>query len=95
MIHSQVNTLVDLRHPYDFSLEPFQIQFMLSPKYDEVTTIARDGCVRAWYWDTVDQADPPEEDPFVELNPVAETCVRILCHSFEGTDLSQLFNLWQ
>lgn len=52
---------------------------MLSPKYDEVTTIARDGCIRAWYWDTVDQADPSEEDPYVELNPVAETCVRILC----------------
>ncbi|KAH9631190.1 hypothetical protein HF086_005961 [Spodoptera exigua] len=50
------------------------IQFMLSEAGDEVTTIARDGCVRAWYWDTVDQADPPEDDPFVELNPVAETC---------------------
>lgn len=53
-----------------------QIQFMLSPAGDEVTTIARDGCVRSWYWDSVDQADPPEDDPFVELNPVAETCVR-------------------
>lgn len=52
-----------------------QIQFMLSPAGDEVTTIARDGCVRAWYWDTVEQADPPEDDPYVELNPVAETCV--------------------
>ncbi|XP_072939178.1 cilia- and flagella-associated protein 44 [Epargyreus clarus] len=51
------------------------IQFMLSPAGDEVTTIARDGCVRAWYWDTVEQADPPEDDPYVELNPVAETCV--------------------
>lgn len=51
---------------------------MLSEAGDEVTTIARDGCVRAWYWDTVDQADPPEDDPFVELNPVAETCVRTL-----------------
>lgn len=49
---------------------------MLSPAGDEVTTIARDGCVRSWYWDSVDQADPPEDDPFVELNPVAETCVR-------------------
>ncbi|XP_075974116.1 cilia- and flagella-associated protein 44 [Anticarsia gemmatalis] len=58
------------------------IQFMLSPAGDEVTTIARDGCVRAWYWDTVEQADPPEEDPYVELNPVAETCVpgcQIMC----------------
>lgn len=52
-----------------------QIQFMLSEAHDEVTTIARDGCIRAWYWDTVEQADPPEDDQFVELNPVAETCV--------------------
>ncbi|XP_026315646.1 cilia- and flagella-associated protein 44 isoform X2 [Hyposmocoma kahamanoa] len=51
------------------------IQFMLSEAHDEVTTIARDGCIRAWYWDTVEQADPPEDDQFVELNPVAETCV--------------------
>lgn len=51
---------------------------MLSTAGDEVTTIARDGCIRAWYWDTVDQADPPEEDPYVELNPVAETCVILI-----------------
>ncbi|XP_049868169.1 cilia- and flagella-associated protein 44 [Pectinophora gossypiella] len=58
------------------------IQFMLSPAGDEVTTISRDGCIRAWYWDTVEQADPPEDDQFVELNPVAETCVpgcQIMC----------------
>ncbi|XP_059046371.1 cilia- and flagella-associated protein 44 isoform X2 [Achroia grisella] len=58
------------------------IQFMLSPAGDEITTIARDGCIRAWYWDTVEQADPPEDDPYVELNPVAETCVpncQIMC----------------
>lgn len=48
---------------------------MLSEAHDEVTTIARDGCIRAWYWDTVEQSDPPEDDQFVELNPVAETCV--------------------
>lgn len=50
---------------------------MLSPAGDEVTTISQDGYIKAWYWDTVEQADPPEEDPFVELNPVAETSVRI------------------
>lgn len=48
---------------------------MLSPAGDEVTTISRDGYIRAWYWDTVEQADPPEDDQFVELNPVAETHV--------------------
>lgn len=51
---------------------------MLSPAGDEVTTIGRDGYIRAWYWDTVEQADPPEDDPFVELNPVAETFVCLL-----------------
>ncbi|XP_041988296.1 cilia- and flagella-associated protein 44 isoform X2 [Aricia agestis] len=58
------------------------VQFMLSAAGDEVTTVARDGCVRAWYWDTVEQADPPEDDPYVELNPVADTCVpgcQIMC----------------
>ncbi|XP_052756190.1 cilia- and flagella-associated protein 44 [Galleria mellonella] len=58
------------------------IQFMLSTVGDEVTTISRDGCIRAWYWDTVEQADPPEDDPYIELNPVAETCVpncQIMC----------------
>ncbi|XP_045768159.1 cilia- and flagella-associated protein 44 isoform X2 [Maniola jurtina] len=58
------------------------IQFMLSLAGDEVTTIGRDGYVRAWYWDTVEQADPPEDDPYVELNPVAETYVpgcQIMC----------------
>lgn len=48
---------------------------MLSPAGDEVTTVGSDGCMRVWYWDTVEQADPPEDRPFVELNPVAETCV--------------------
>ncbi|XP_026491825.2 cilia- and flagella-associated protein 44 [Vanessa tameamea] len=58
------------------------VQFMLSPAGDEVTTIARDGYIRTWYWDTVDQADPPEDDLYVELNPVAETYVpgcQIMC----------------
>ncbi|KAI5642687.1 hypothetical protein NE865_05213 [Phthorimaea operculella] len=35
------------------------------------------GWLHQWYWDTVEQADPPEDDQFVELNPVAETCVFI------------------
>lgn len=37
-----------------------------------MTTVGLDGCLRAWYWDTVEQADPPENDPTIELNPVAE-----------------------
>lgn len=61
---------------------------MLSPAGDEVTTIARDGCVRAWYWDTVEQADPPEDDQYVELNPVAETCVSYLL--IESTAYSKI-----
>lgn len=37
-----------------------------------MTTVGLDGCIRTWYWDTVEQADPPENDPTIELNPVAE-----------------------
>ncbi|CAH0714428.1 unnamed protein product, partial [Brenthis ino] len=67
---------------WEAGLVKLEIQFMLSPAGDEVTTIGRDGYIRAWYWDTVEQADPPEDDPFVELNPVAETFVpgcQIMC----------------
>ncbi|GBP64564.1 Cilia- and flagella-associated protein 44 [Eumeta japonica] len=52
------------------------VQLMLSEVGWEVTTVAQDGCIRTWYWDSVEQADPPEDDQFVEVNPVAETCVR-------------------
>jgi len=31
-----------------------------------------DGFVKMWYFDTIDTADPPEDNPFVELEPVME-----------------------
>ncbi|XP_039950900.1 cilia- and flagella-associated protein 44 isoform X1 [Bactrocera tryoni] len=38
----------------------------------EVTTVGMDGYVRIWYWETVDLADPPDEDRFVEIEPIYE-----------------------
>ncbi|KAM7351532.1 cilia- and flagella-associated protein 44 isoform 2-T2 [Cochliomyia hominivorax] len=38
----------------------------------EVTTVGMDGYVRIWFWDTVDLADPPDEDRFVEIEPIFE-----------------------
>ncbi|XP_030383032.1 cilia- and flagella-associated protein 44 [Scaptodrosophila lebanonensis] len=38
----------------------------------EVTTVGMDGYVRVWYWETVDLADPPEDDLFVEIDPIYE-----------------------
>lgn len=38
----------------------------------EVTTVGMDGYVRIWFWETVDLADPPDEDRFVEIEPIFE-----------------------
>ncbi|TDG46464.1 hypothetical protein AWZ03_007120 [Drosophila navojoa] len=38
----------------------------------EVTTVGMDGYVRVWFWETVDIADPPEDDLFVEIDPIYE-----------------------
>ncbi|XP_067625340.1 cilia- and flagella-associated protein 44 [Eurosta solidaginis] len=38
----------------------------------EVMTVGMDGYVRIWYWETVDLADPPDEDRFVEIEPIYE-----------------------
>ena len=34
-----------------------------------------DGCIRMWFYDSIDQADPPEEDRFLEIEPVYEFCI--------------------
>lgn len=34
-----------------------------------------DGWIRMWYYDTIDQADPPDEDRFLEIEPVYEFCI--------------------
>ncbi|KAL9928049.1 cilia- and flagella-associated protein 44 [Glossina fuscipes fuscipes] len=38
----------------------------------EVTTVGMDGYVRVWFWETIDMADPPDEDRFVEIEPIYE-----------------------
>ncbi|XP_046809374.1 cilia- and flagella-associated protein 44 [Lucilia cuprina] len=38
----------------------------------EVTTVGMDGYVRIWFWETVDLADPPDDDRFVEIEPIFE-----------------------
>lgn len=38
----------------------------------EVMTVGRDGYVRIWFWETVDLADPPDDDRFVEIDPIYE-----------------------
>lgn len=38
----------------------------------EVMTVGKDGCVRIWFWETVELADPPDDDLFVEIEPIYE-----------------------
>ncbi|XP_017782969.1 PREDICTED: uncharacterized protein LOC108567166 [Nicrophorus vespilloides] len=38
-------------------------------KDGELWTVGMDGRVRIWYYDTIDQADPPDEDRVVEMEP--------------------------
>lgn len=39
---------------------------------EEVMTVGSDGFIRIWYWETVELADPPEDDRFVEIEPSHE-----------------------
>lgn len=36
---------------------------------DEIVTVGTDGLICIWFWETVDLADPPEDDRFVEIEP--------------------------
>lgn len=38
----------------------------------EIVTTATDGYIRVWFWETVDLADPPENNRFVEIEPIYE-----------------------
>lgn len=40
--------------------------------HDEVMTVGTDGFIRIWFWETVELADPPEDDRFVEIEPSHE-----------------------
>lgn len=39
---------------------------------NEIMTIGMDGYVRIWFWETVDLANPTDEDRFVEIEPLFE-----------------------
>ncbi|XP_055921167.1 cilia- and flagella-associated protein 44 [Eupeodes corollae] len=39
---------------------------------NEVMTVGMDGYVRIWFWETVELADPPEDDLYVEIDPIFE-----------------------
>uniref|UniRef100_A0A1B0BLB7 Uncharacterized protein n=1 Tax=Glossina palpalis gambiensis TaxID=67801 RepID=A0A1B0BLB7_9MUSC len=36
----------------------------------EVTTMGINGYLRVWFWETIDAADPPDEDRFIEIEPI-------------------------
>lgn len=38
----------------------------------EIWTIGQDGGIRVWVYDAIDQADPPDDDRFVEVAPTYE-----------------------
>jgi cilia- and flagella-associated protein 44 len=38
----------------------------------DVITVGQDGHVRIWFWETVELADPPEDDRVVEIEPIYE-----------------------
>lgn len=38
----------------------------------EIVTIGTDGYIRIWFWETVELADPPENNRFVEIEPIYE-----------------------
>ncbi|XP_055843195.1 cilia- and flagella-associated protein 44 [Episyrphus balteatus] len=39
---------------------------------NEVMTVGMDGYARIWFWETVELADPPEDDRYVEIDPIYE-----------------------
>ncbi|KAI4496377.1 hypothetical protein M0804_000187 [Polistes exclamans] len=41
----------------------------------ELFTVGMDGFIRVWFYDTIDLANPTEEDPFLEMLPIYEFCI--------------------
>lgn len=39
-------------------------------KNGEIWTVGLDGHIKSWYYDTIDQADPPDTDRVVMIEPV-------------------------
>jgi hypothetical protein len=47
---------------------------ILSTFYTFVTGL--DGFIKMWYFDTIDEADPPEDNCFIELEPRMESEIK-------------------
>ncbi|XP_035792074.1 cilia- and flagella-associated protein 44-like [Anopheles albimanus] len=44
----------------------------LNMRGGEVMTAGLDGKIKIWFWETVELADPPDDDRFVEIEPIME-----------------------
>lgn len=44
-------------------------------KNGELWTAALDGYIRVWYYEMIDQANPPDDDRVIMLQPAFEFCV--------------------
>ncbi|XP_052861271.1 cilia- and flagella-associated protein 44 [Anopheles cruzii] len=44
----------------------------LSMRGSEIMTAGLDGKIKIWFWETVELADPPDDDRFVEIEPIME-----------------------
>ncbi|XP_048505660.1 cilia- and flagella-associated protein 44 isoform X2 [Athalia rosae] len=38
----------------------------------ELMSVSMDGWIRIWFYETIDQADPPDDDRFIEIEPIYE-----------------------
>lgn len=52
----------------------------------DVMTVGMDGYVRFWFWETVELADPPDDDRFVEIEPIFE-------FYFENCEIRELIKI--
>ncbi|XP_033224478.1 cilia- and flagella-associated protein 44 isoform X2 [Belonocnema kinseyi] len=41
----------------------------------ELISIGMDGWIRIWFYDSIDQADPSDDDGFFEIEPIYEFCI--------------------
>lgn len=37
-----------------------------------ISSLGMDGWIRIWFYETIDQADPPDDDRFIEIEPIYE-----------------------
>ncbi|XP_023287600.1 uncharacterized protein LOC105700070 isoform X2 [Orussus abietinus] len=54
--------------------KPCHMKYISQFEYnnEELMSVGMDGWIRIWFYETIDQADPPDDDRFVEVEPVYE-----------------------